>query len=257
VRLRATPIYIISDQHYGRGKGTAPLAPLLELIRRHPGPIVLPGDLTGDGHAHEYDEAQRVVEALAATGSPIAMIPGNHDIRSSKWPSRWEQLARHVHGHPSVLARGPTRSIVRAGDDVFVCLRSAHRSSRPSYGIRTEALQWAATQLRAHRVEGARLHLVTHASLWPLHGHHRGRGWDKEEMRQRRRVERELLLPFGFYSVIHGHAHVYAYAPDRPLPHSGHPIVHVGAPTLYGGRGQPNRSWLEWEPGSEPVVHSA
>lgn len=243
-------IHLFSDPHFGRGKGTGDLAPFVERVRRNPGPVVIPGDLTGDGHRHEYVEAERAIERLMATGCPVAITPGNHDIRSSRWRERWARLMNLVRAHPGVVACTASNSIVRYGAELFVLLRGVHRTGGHPYRIRQYQLAWAREQLLRMDLVGTRLHLVTHASMWDWHG-----GWRKAAMRFRERTESQLLNPFGFHSVIHGHVHARIYEAAVPLPHTRRPIAHVGVPTLYAGRGAPNRASMMWTPGKEPVVH--
>mgnify|MGYP005873874775 CR=1 FL=1 len=86
-----------------------------------------------------------------------------------------------------------------------------------------------------------RIHLVTHYSLWQDAG-------DKHEaMEELSRLENELLVPYSFYSVVHGHNHRYTYQ-NTTCPSTHYRILRIGNPTLSDRTRFFERGILVWDP---------
>lgn len=73
----------LSDVHFGEKNFSLDLKNnlLKQLEGENPDLIIVAGDLTTSGYAHEYDDAAAFVDELnAITNTHI--IPGNHDARN-------------------------------------------------------------------------------------------------------------------------------------------------------------------------------
>lgn len=259
-----------SDLHFGSNR-SEDIAAFLAAARDEAAGdrlVIVPGDLTMTGTTAEYEAATAFVSALVDMGLHVVLTPGNHDF--GKWQgerlgrrqatrARFAELLKLIHAQAEVVAAVDFDAIHVIGADVFVALRSTHRgqlSSARLLGtgrIRGEQIDWALAELTRLRVDGTghRRHLVTHRSLWQDEGDEP----DKHEpMKRRGRLERELLVPLAFRTVIHGHNH-RAVVAQVALPKGGRTITRIGVPTLSTrdhGPGQA-RGWLAGALASEEL----
>lgn len=260
---------IASDLHFGANISE----PLEKLVKHALDParnadrlVILAGDLTQDATETEYAQAGAFVRTLLVGGATVVLTPGNHDY------GRWwgERLPLSLGGHEarlrfralmvpilaqeSVVAQRDVDSITVVGSHVFVALRSTHRGQKTTAGIggsgriRREQIAWARSEL-SQIDRTLKLHLVTHRSLWSDDAQ------DKHSsMVRRRRVEEELLKPFGFASFIHGHNHVFEKR-VRSTPKIGYAIRHVSVPTLSEREGKvPVRGYVAWRAEEDPEL---
>ena len=252
----------VSDVHFGSNLEPTVEAFVKMAIDSTDNPdqvVVCPGDLTQDHSNEEYAKAERFLRGLLDTGIRVVLTPGNHDF--GRWKGerfyvnesarkRFRGLLQPVLAQDCVLAHQDYDAITEFGNDIFVTLRSTHRGQKKMLGvwggnrIRREQVEWAGRVLGAMSLEGKRIHLVTHRSLWQVdddkHAH----------MRRRRRLEEELIVPFGFSTVVHGHNHVFRFEP-RPTPKTGTVLTHLSVPTLSKRTSGPGQhcGWVNWRPG--------
>ena len=216
--------------------------------------VILAGDFTMAYSEAEYAAATVMVSDLLTAGCIVVATPGNHDF--GRWTGerlyvrddareRFRTLLGPVHEQKAVLAFKDCDSVTRVGDDVFVSLRSTHRGTKLRLGlaghgrIKGDQLDWANAVLGSMDLDGCRLHLVTHRSLWAEADDRHG------QMHKVERLERELLLRFRFASFIHGHNHRFTAAVTT-TPAVGHKTVRVSAPTLSLRNRKESRGWVKW-----------
>lgn len=244
---------IVSDVHFGKNAMNDVDAFLEAAASRDHRIVVVAGDVTQSHTDEEYGEAVRFIRRLLDSGRVVVLTPGNHDLGcwrgerlrvDDRARDRFRNLLAPVLRQPEVVAHNDMDSVVRVGDDVFVALRSVHRGPKRYGGMfrrgRITGDQIAWTQGVLATLEGrSRLHLVTHRSLWedPPDRH--------AALRRRARLERELLVPFGFTSYIHGHNHRFV-ARARETPKFGYAILHISAPTLSERTRGEARGWVDW-----------
>eukprot|EP01006_Ploeotia_vitrea_P058663 TRINITY_DN69936_c0_g1_i1.p1 TRINITY_DN69936_c0_g1~~TRINITY_DN69936_c0_g1_i1.p1 ORF type:complete len:327 (-),score=20.39 TRINITY_DN69936_c0_g1_i1:62-1042(-) len=92
-----------------------------------------------------------------------------------------------------------------------------------------------------------KLHLVCHHSLWSdSDDKHAGMG-------SRQRLEKSLLVPFQFYSVIHGHNHRFTYQ-NTTTPKEHYRIRRVGAPSISERNASWEKGYVHWVDDCEPAL---
>src|SRR6266508_4918050 len=74
----------LSDIHCGSPYFDAELmdAAVSEVMALAPDVVLVGGDLTAEGYAHEFRDAQRHLEPILESGLPTVIIPGNHDAKN-------------------------------------------------------------------------------------------------------------------------------------------------------------------------------
>ena len=74
----------LSDLHCGSPyfDGELLSAGVKEVIALDPDLVVVGGDLTAEGYAHEFREAQRHLDPLFDAGLNTLVVPGNHDSKN-------------------------------------------------------------------------------------------------------------------------------------------------------------------------------
>ena len=74
----------LSDMHCGSPyfDGELLSAGVKEVIALDPDLVVVGGDLTAEGYAHEFREAQRHLDPLFDAGLNTLVVPGNHDSKN-------------------------------------------------------------------------------------------------------------------------------------------------------------------------------
>lgn len=264
-----TKMLIASDLHFGANI-SEPLEEFvnhaLDRARNADRLIVLAGDLTQNATEREYAQAEAFLRRLLGGGATIVLTPGNHDygrwwgerlplsLGGGEARLRFRALMEPILSQESVVAKRDVDSITVVGTHVFVALRSTHRGQKVKAGIggsgriRREQIAWARSEL-SQLDRTLKPHLVTHRSLWSDDAQ------DKHSsMVRRKRVEAELLKPFGFASFIHGHNHVFEKM-VRPTPKIGYAIRHVSVPTLSERAGKvPVRGYVAWRAEEEPEL---
>lgn len=243
---------IASDIHFGR---EAELG-LQSFLRSAADPsmtgglVLLAGDLTQRARSSQYRDARAMLARLLEN-NVVVVTPGNHDFSrhkgaegaSKKIRDRYRDLLEPVLLQEQVAASCDMDLVVRHQQEVIVVLRSSHRglfwSNRR---ITEEQVSWAAGVLRDRFADrrGLRFHLLTHRSLWP--GRH-------SPIIGRKVLEEQLLKPFEFMSVIHGHNHQFTGV-RKATPHNGFQVIHLSVPTLSTKSG--DKGYVVWNPPSEP-----
>ncbi len=248
---------LASDLHFGENE-PADIEQLREAVLADPDQLlVLAGDLTQNYEEDEFKAAGRFVGGLLAAGVTIVCTPGNHDYGRWRGEIRSNQAARRLYEYhildPVRRQRGVVKSgdadlILRHGADVFVALRSTHAHALKGPRIRSEQLDWATKALDAQQgSKGDRYHLVTHHSLWPpppvaRHG----------PQTERERLERRLLLPYGFQTVVTGHLHAFECR-VKQTPKLDLDVLHVGVPTM-STRERGARGYVRWMAPEMPAL---
>src|SRR5688572_21748617 len=74
----------LSDVHCGSPLFDAGLmdAAVSEVMGLAPDVVLIGGDLTQEGYAHEFRDAQRHLQPILESGLPTVVIPGNHDAKN-------------------------------------------------------------------------------------------------------------------------------------------------------------------------------
>jgi 3',5'-cyclic AMP phosphodiesterase CpdA len=219
------------------------------------GLLVIAGDLTQHGRIREYEALADLLRDLIASGLRVVCCPGNHDLSylagyapntNRRRTGRYlDLIAALVHRQPDVLAFHDYDTVLRAGDDVFVSLRSVHRRGRLLLGNRVmrSQIRWARETLDEHGVTGTshRVHFVTHYSLWSLPGDlHRN-------IHRRARLEHQILIPYNVRTYINGHNHRFD-AGYRRTPRTKYRIFHIPAPGLVQRTLGKQSGFVRWEP---------
>ena len=217
--------------------------------------VVLAGDLVQHNTAEEYERAGALLGALLDGGVTLVLTPGNHDfgqLLGEKFGvtgrERFTALLDAVLRQPAVLAHREFDAITSVDDDLFVTLASTQRGQGRKLfvagenRIRRVQIEWATAELEG-KTEGRQLHLVTHRSLWSdaEDGHCR--------MVRKERLERELLEPLGFQTLIHGHNHRFV-CEAASTPRIGYGMLRIGLPTLSSRHHGRERGWVRWSPGT-------
>jgi len=217
--------------------------------------LVIPGDFTMSGKESEYQAAGRFLGRLRRLGVRIIATPGANDfgrrVAARYLPSHDQRAKFREHVFPQIstqrgiIAGRDYDTVTRIGDDVFIALRSAHKEQTCPNRIRRAQLEWANKVLSEARFpETARLHLVTHRSLW----HACVENTRQPDMCRSERIETELLGNFPFYSFIHGHGHPCHFA-HRGTPELGLPIYHLSVPSLAPPDDGRKPGIVRWTPG--------
>lgn len=225
---------IVSDLHFGKNKkrDISKFVDIAKNPRYNPEKlVVIPGDFNTSKYLDdkEFYLTTKFIKELIKNKLRVVVTLGNHDIErfNEKAKKHFTNLFEeeiYTQDNMEIVAKKGFDSITRVDDEIFLSLLSIHKE-KPRR-IRGKQVQWAASQLEGlkekGKLEGKKLHLLTHVSLW--HGSHK-------PMEELERLERELFEKFNFYSVIHGHNHDFICA-KRTTPVKGITIIQLSAPTL-------------------------
>ena len=249
---------IASDLHFGHPPRQTLEALSAACVADPQRLLILAGDLTEHGKEAQYEGVARLLRRLMQGGVRVVCCPGNHDL-SYLWgyaPSTGgrrrgryqEHITRLMVSQPDTLEFTEFDAVMRVGQDVVVSLRSVHRRGRILLGdrVKESQIRWARLVLDRHQIRGHthRIHLVTHHSLW------RRLGRDKHaNLHHRKRLERQLLVPYAVSTYINGHNHYFSAA-VRETPKSGHRLYHIQAPSLSKASSHGGRGFVRWVPGS-------
>ena len=249
---------IASDLHFGYPQRGALEALTVACLHDPQRLLILAGDLTEHGKERQYEGIAALLRRLVEGGVRVVCCPGNHDL-SYFWgyaPStRGKRRGRYQDHITSLVVSQPDNldftnfdTVMRVGDDVVISLRSVHRRGRILLGnrVKEDQIRWTRAVLDRHDILGHthRIHLVTHHSLW------RRLGQDKHaNMHRRKRLERQLLVPYSVSTFINGHNHYFSAA-ERDTPKSNHRLYHIQAPSLAKESPHGARGFVRWIPGS-------
>jgi 3',5'-cyclic AMP phosphodiesterase CpdA len=196
----ATRILHVSDLHTGTVEDAAvgpALASLVELLE--PELVVVSGDVT---HRNKRAQHERAAALLRGLGSPLLVIPGNHDI--PLWPP-----ARFTGTFTEFERQWPDREPVYASQAFHVVgLNSVRPWRHQSGGLRRSQLAWASERL-GEAAPGA-------FRVVALHHHMIGAPWRtrKKPVAERNRVLGSLV-DSGAELVLAGHTHQGAVSERR------------------------------------------
>jgi 3',5'-cyclic AMP phosphodiesterase CpdA len=249
---------LASDLHFGHMNEVAADALYRAATRDSDRLLIIAGDLTQNYRAAEFEAAGAFLQRVMDGGVTVVCTPGNHDY--GRWKADYlgaNQDARalyreHVFApllrQSNVVAHDDADVVVRSGRHVFVALRSVHAHALKPRRIASEQLAWANGVLRTAARAGDALHLVTHVGLW-------GDG-EHGPQRERTRLEKRLLQPHRFASVIHGHDHAWQTG-LRPTPKTKLLLRQISLPTLSERlRAGSPRGFASWDGHGEPRLQS-
>jgi Icc protein len=188
--------------------------------------VVIGGDLTTEGYAHEFHMAQEHLEPLFAAGLNVLVVPGNHDSKNVGYLHFADTFGAGDVGEKG--DRVLTLSVPGlGGDGVFRMQIVAIDSSKPDLAegeVGRERYRWIRQQFE---VEADFKVFVLHHHLVPVPGTGRERNtvWDAGDVLA-------LLVDAGVDLVLSGHKHVpHVWLLDRVL------LVNSGTVSSYRLRG--------------------
>ncbi|MGH9165456.1 MAG: metallophosphoesterase family protein [Acidimicrobiales bacterium] len=196
------PAFVIaqlSDLHCGSPFFDPKLldAAVHEILALVPDLVVVGGDLTTDGYAHEFGEAQKHLQPLFAAGLRTVVIPGNHDSKNVGYLH-----FRDTFGTGDGAGKGDSVLQVTGGAGLTMQV-VAIDSSKPDLAegeVGRERYDW----IRQQFTPAADVRtFVLHHHLVPVPGTGRERNtvWDSGDVLA-------LLHDAGVHIVLSGHKHV-------------------------------------------------
>ncbi|MBR4711323.1 MAG: metallophosphoesterase [Clostridia bacterium] len=211
--LADTTLMVASDLHYlapslcegselflravSQGDGKVPQysAELLralvdEALEVRPDALLLTGDLTYNGERRSHEELAAAMDTLWDAGIPVYVIPGNHDINSSRaydytgetfepvpavTPEEFRQIWRRCMGEPESADRMSYH--VELNDGVWLVMLdvSVYEDAVEAYGFYSEEMQeWLRPLMAEAAAKGVTAVSATHQSLIPQSGYRPG-----------------------------------------------------------------------------------
>ena len=157
---------------------------LAEVLDAKPDALVLSGDLAFNGEKQSHVELAEKLSAVSAQGIPVAVIPGNHDIRyplsyryeggevyrTANVSSEEFEEIYHDFGFAQALSRDEhsLSYVFPLSDQVRLLLLDVNAVEKPG-SIPEETLEWAKTQLTAAKEAGVTVIGVTHQNTMVHH----------------------------------------------------------------------------------------
>jgi 3',5'-cyclic AMP phosphodiesterase CpdA len=232
VAREAFVIAQLSDLHCGSPYFDRELlsAGVKEVIALDPDLVVIGGDLTAEGYAHEFREAQRHLDPLFEAGLNTLVVPGNHDSKNVGYLHFADTFGAGDTGKSDRVLR-----INFTGDRErpLAITIVAIDSSKPDLAegeVGRERYPWIREQLAG----SADLRIfVLHHHLVPVPGTGRERNtvWDAGDVLA-------LLAELGVDLVLSGHKHVpHVWLLDHVL------LVNSGTVSSYRLRGYTRPSY--------------
>jgi 3',5'-cyclic AMP phosphodiesterase CpdA len=236
----------LSDIHCGSPYFDAHLldTAVKETIAIRPDLVVIAGDLTTDGYANEFRQAEEAIEPLREAGLTTLVIPGNHDAKNVGYLHFFDAF-----GLGDNPAKGDRSMRVAGGIldgramEVNVVAIDSTKPDLAEGEVGRERYDWIRARFDAAadvKVFVLHHHLVS----VPGTGRERNIVWDSGDVL-------ELLDQVGVHLVLAGHKHV---------PHvwllNGLLIVNSGTVSSYRVRGytRPSYNIIEITPGSIRVT---
>jgi Icc protein len=227
----------LSDLHCGSPffDGALLEAAVAETIAVRPDLVVVGGDLTTDGYAHEFRAAQQYLQPLFDAGLRTLVIPGNHDSKNVGYLHFRDSFG------PGDGGGGKGDSVLHIAGDTPLSMRVvAIDSSKPDLAegeVGRERYDWIRQQFAG---ESDVRTFVLHHHLVPVPGTGRERNevWDAGDVLT-------LLHDLDVHLVLSGHKHVpHAWLLNDTL------IVNSGTVSSYRLRGytRPSYNLLEVTP---------
>jgi 3',5'-cyclic AMP phosphodiesterase CpdA len=234
----------LSDLHCGSPYFDATLLDraVAETIGLQPDLVVIGGDLTAEGYAPEFRQAQAHLAPLFAAGLSVLVIPGNHDSKNVGYLHFRDEF-----GAGDVPGKGDrVLHLTSSGPTPFSVRVVAVDSSKPDLAegeIGRERYHWIHEQFS---VDADVKLFVLHHHLVPVPGTGRERNtvWDAGDVLA-------LLGDIGVHLVLSGHKHVpHVWLLDSLL------IVNSGTVSSHRLRGytRPSYNVLEITPESMRVT---
>lgn len=187
----------VSDLHVGAHEGPDVTSSLIALVDRlTPDVIVVSGDLTHRGRREQHDRAAALLRSF---GTPVVVVPGNHDIPYA-FPARftrpWAEFERLWE---------TTRPVHVSDHALIVGINSVRPWRHQSGGVRDDQLRWAAEQLASARPGALR--------VVALHHQLTGAPWRTRKRPVARRSHvLGTLVDAGAELIVSGHTHQGAVA---------------------------------------------
>ena len=190
----------LSDLHCGSPffDGALLEAAVAETIAVHPDLVVVGGDLTTDGYAHEFRAAQQHLQPLFDAGLRTVVIPGNHDSKNVGYLH-----FRDTFGTGDGVGKGDSMLHIAGGDGALSMRVVAIDSSKPDLNegeVGRERYDWIRQQFAGDADVRT---FVLHHHLVPVPGTGRERNevWDAGDVLT-------LLHDLDVHLVLSGHKHV-------------------------------------------------
>jgi 3',5'-cyclic AMP phosphodiesterase CpdA len=182
----------MSDLHFGAKDDPTVTRAIAELVERiGPELVIASGDLTHRGRRDQHETAARFLRGL---GTPLLVVPGNHDIPYSfpaRFTTTWREFERQWettepnHATPTVHAVG---------------LNSVRPWRHQSGGVRDEQLARATDRLRASPDGALRIVVLHHQMI--------GAPWRTRKKPVARRTHvLARLVDCGAELIVGGHIH--------------------------------------------------
>lgn len=193
----------LSDLHCGSQYFDSELmqAAASEIVGLQPDLVLVGGDLTQEGYAHEFRSAQRHLEPITESGFPTVIIPGNHDAKNVGYLHFRDTFGPgDVEGKGDRVLRLDTELAPPAPDSVTLVALDSTKPDLAEGEIGRERYAWIRRQFEPHSALGV---LALHHHLVPVPGTGRERNtvWDAGDMLA-------LLPELGVHVVLSGHKHV-------------------------------------------------
>ena len=182
----------VSDLHVGAHEGPDVTSSLIALVDRlTPDVIVVSGDLTHRGRREQHDRAAALLRSL---GTPVVVVPGNHDIPYA-FPARftrpWAEFERLWE---------TTRPVHVSDHALIVGINSVRPWRHQSGGISDGQLERASDRLREADGEALRIVVLHHQMV--------GAPWRTRKKPVARRTHvLARLVDCGAELILGGHIH--------------------------------------------------
>lgn len=203
MRRESFVIAQLSDIHCGSPYFDAELmdAAVGEVMALAPDVVLVGGDLTAEGYAHEFRDAQRHLQPILESGLPTIVIPGNHDAKNVGYLHFRDTFgAGDVEEKGDRVLRLTTTLAPEAPGSVTLVALDSSKPDLAEGEIGRERYSWIRKQFEP----GADLKVMAlHHHLVPVPGTGRERNtvWDAGDVLA-------LLPDCGVHMVLSGHKHV-------------------------------------------------
>lgn len=181
--------------------------------------VVLTGDLTFDGELASLLDITQKLRASWEAGVPALVIPGNHDVSSTRARNYFGQKSRPVEsfsqadfaricaclGREQAIAADDASFsfIYPVGEEVWLLLLDANTDIAPTGALPDETLVWLETWLRQAQQQGKTVLSFSHQNLLPVNELY----YDEFTIRNCKTVL-ELYAQYGVRYSFSGHSHI-------------------------------------------------
>ena len=239
-----------------------------QIIAEQPDALILSGDLSFNGETASHEALASILSEVEASGVPVYVMPGNHDMNSSmaarfegdgyelvSSPSEGEfaQIYNEF-GYSEAISRDE-KSLSYAAQiapGLRLVMLDVNTRSNPGY-VLDSTFDWLEEQLRDAREDGERVIAVSHQNIYPHNsyftsGYIIGNGGTLHS----------LYAEYGVLCNLAGHIHLQHYMSEGGVPEIVTSSLAVnpnqyGVLTVRGRNGQYNTesvdvsSWAEAE----------